>query len=56
VRRRGTGGLSGERYSAGNSRRRVSVEDKAIINAQGRESACAVQYKWAWESTSPPAQ
>src|SRR3989454_5525181 len=43
-------GLSGERYSAGNSRRRVSVEDKAIINAQADVNQLVpFKYKWAWE-------
>src|SRR6266581_3930800 len=40
----------GERYSAGNSRRRVSVEDKAIINAQADVNQLVpFKYKWAWE-------
>src|SRR6195256_6767908 len=39
-----------ERYSAGNSRRRVSVEDKAIINAQADVNQLVpFKYKWAWE-------
>ncbi len=42
--------LSGERYSAGNSHRRVSVEDKAIINAQADVNQLVpFKYKWAWE-------
>jgi len=41
---------SQERYSAGNSRRRVSVEDKAIINAQADVNQLVpFKYKWAWE-------
>ncbi len=40
----------GERYSAGNSHRRVSVEDKAIINAQADVNQLVpFKYKWAWE-------
>ena len=40
----------GERYSAGNSHRRVSVEDKAIINAQADVNQLVpLKYKWAWE-------
>jgi ribonucleoside-diphosphate reductase beta chain len=43
-------GLSEERYSAGNSHRRVSVEDKAIINAQADVNQLVpFKYKWAWE-------
>jgi ribonucleoside-diphosphate reductase beta chain len=39
-----------ERYSAGNSHRRVSVEDKAIINAQADVNQLVpFKYKWAWE-------
>jgi len=42
--------LSEERYSAGNSHRRVSVEDKAIINAQADVNQLVpFKYKWAWE-------
>src|SRR5712664_4345544 len=42
--------VSQERYSAGNSRRRVSVEDKAIINAQADVNKLVpFKYKWAWE-------
>src|SRR5712664_242606 len=42
--------LSGERYSAGNSHRRVSVEGKAIINAQADGNQLVpFKYKWAWE-------
>jgi len=42
--------LLGERYSAGNSHRRVSVEDKAIINAQADVNQLVpFKYKWAWE-------
>src|SRR5258706_13700399 len=41
---------SQERYSAGNSCRRVSVEDKAIINAQADVNQLVpFKYKWAWE-------
>src|SRR6267154_310654 len=41
---------AGERYSAGNSHRRVSVEDKAIINAQADVNQLVpFKYKWAWE-------
>src|SRR5258708_19283278 len=40
----------GERYSAGNSHRRVSVEDKAIINAQADVNQLVpFKYKRAWE-------
>src|SRR5712672_2853677 len=40
----------GERYSAGNSHRRVSVEDKAIINARADVNQLVpFKYKWAWE-------
>src|SRR2546427_2707101 len=43
-------GLSGERYSAGNSHRRVRVEDKRIINAQADVNQLVpFKYKWAWE-------
>src|SRR4030088_2651486 len=43
-------GLSGERYSSGNSHRRVRVEDKAIINAQADVNQLVpFKYKWAWE-------
>src|SRR5260221_5415935 len=60
VSMRSAGGLSprspapaadaGERYSAGNSHRRVSVEDKAIINAQADVNQLVpFKYKWAWE-------
>src|SRR5258705_3266184 len=39
-----------ERYSAGTSRRRVSVEDKGIINAQADVNQLVpFKYKWAWE-------
>src|SRR5258708_15026582 len=39
-----------ERYSAGSSQRRVSVEDKAIINAQADVNQLVpFKYKWAWE-------
>ncbi len=42
--------LSGERYSAGNSHRRVRVEDKRIINAQADVNQLVpFKYKWAWE-------
>src|SRR5213596_2426493 len=41
---------SGERYSAGNSHRRVRVEDKRIINAQADVNQLVpFKYKWAWE-------
>src|SRR5258708_36708145 len=40
----------GERYSAGNSHRRVSVEAKAIINGQADVNQLVpFKYKWAWE-------
>ena len=43
-------GLSGERYSAGNSHRRVRVEDKRIINVQADVNQLVpFKYKWAWE-------
>src|SRR5437870_5696884 len=43
-------GISGERYSAGNSHRRVRVEDKRIINAQADVNQLVpFKYKWAWE-------
>src|SRR5213594_4446353 len=43
-------GVSGERYSAGNSHRRVRVEDKRIINAQADVNQLVpFKYKWAWE-------
>src|SRR4030088_2021608 len=43
-------GLSGERYSSGNSHRRVRVEDKAIINAQADVNQLVpFKYKWAWD-------
>src|SRR5213594_886449 len=43
-------GLSGERYSAGNSHRRVRVEDKRIINARADVNQLVpFKYKWAWE-------
>ena len=43
-------GLSGERYCAGNSHRRVRVEDKRIINAQADVNQLVpFKYKWAWE-------
>jgi len=43
-------GLSGERYSAGNSHRRVRVEDKRIINAHADVNQLVpFKYKWAWE-------
>jgi ribonucleoside-diphosphate reductase beta chain len=43
-------GLSGERYSSGNSHRRVRVEDKRIINAQADVNQLVpFKYKWAWE-------
>ncbi|HTF13396.1 MAG TPA: ribonucleotide-diphosphate reductase subunit beta [Burkholderiales bacterium] len=39
-----------ERYSAGNSQRRVRVEDKAIINARADVNQLVpFKYKWAWE-------
>jgi ribonucleoside-diphosphate reductase beta chain len=39
-----------ERYSAGNSRRRVRVEDKRIINARADVNQLVpFKYKWAWE-------
>jgi ribonucleoside-diphosphate reductase beta chain len=41
---------AGERYSAGNSQRRVRVEDKAIINARADVNQLVpFKYKWAWE-------
>src|SRR5712692_6084084 len=43
-------GLSGERYSAGNSHRRVRVEDKRVINATTDVNQLVpFKYKWAWE-------
>src|SRR5207245_3813026 len=43
-------GVSGERYSAGNSHRRVRVEDKRIINARADVNQLVpFKYKWAWE-------
>jgi len=43
-------GLSGERYSSGNSHRRVRVEDKRIINARADVNQLVpFKYKWAWE-------
>src|SRR5947208_3636414 len=43
-------GLSGERYSAGNSHRRVRLEDKRVINAQADVNQLVpFKYKWAWE-------
>src|SRR6266704_1763485 len=40
----------GERYSAGNSHRRVRVDDKRIINAQADVNQLVpFKYKWAWE-------
>jgi ribonucleoside-diphosphate reductase beta chain len=42
--------ISEERYSAGNSRRRVRVEDKRIINARADVNQLVpFKYKWAWE-------
>src|SRR5438128_9745113 len=39
-----------ERYSAGNSHRRVRVEDKRIINARADVNQLVpFKYKWAWE-------
>ena len=39
-----------ERYSAGNSRRRVRVEDKRIINGRADVNQLVpFKYKWAWE-------
>jgi len=39
-----------ERYAAGNSRRRVRVEDKRIINGQADVNQLVpFKYKWAWE-------
>jgi ribonucleoside-diphosphate reductase beta chain len=41
---------SAERYSAGNSHRRVRVEDKRIINARADVNQLVpFKYKWAWE-------
>src|SRR5216117_2532626 len=43
-------GPSGERYSSGNSHRRVRVEDKRIINARADVNQLVpFKYKWAWE-------
>src|SRR5216117_4429219 len=43
-------GLSGERYSSGNSHRRVRVEDKRIINSKADVNQLVpFKYKWAWE-------
>src|SRR5713101_10183611 len=45
-----TAELPGERYSAGNSHRRVRVEDKRIINARADVNQLVpFKYKWAWE-------
>src|SRR5437870_11745970 len=45
-----TAGPSGERSSAGNSHRRVRVEDKRIINARADVNQLVpFKYKWAWE-------
>src|SRR6266571_8132187 len=39
-----------ERYSAGNSHRRVRVEDKRIINARADVNQLVpLKYHWAWE-------
>src|SRR3989440_9753396 len=41
---------SEERYSSGNSHRRVRVEDKRIINARADVNQLVpFKYKWAWE-------
>src|SRR6266705_3435373 len=41
---------SEERYAAGNSHRRVRVEDKRIINARADVNQLVpFKYKWAWE-------
>src|SRR5207247_9428458 len=41
---------SGERYSSGNSHRRVRVEDKRIINARADVNQLVpFQYTWEWE-------
>src|SRR5213592_2735840 len=41
---------SGERYSSGNSHRRVRVEDKRIINGHTDVNQLVpFKYKWAWE-------
>src|SRR5436189_797315 len=43
-------GPSGERYSSGNSHRRVGVEDKRIIDARADlNQLVPFKYKWAWE-------
>src|SRR5436189_2621644 len=43
-------GLSGERYSSGNSQRRVKVEDKRVINSKADVNQLVpFKYKWAWE-------
>src|SRR5213595_1627676 len=43
-------GLSEERYSSGNSHRRVRVEDKRIINSKADVNQLVpFKYKWAWE-------
>src|SRR5260221_795884 len=43
-------GPPGERYSSGNSHRRVRVEDKRIINARADVNQLVpFKYKWAWE-------
>ena len=43
-------GPSEERYSSGNSHRRVRVEDKRIINARADVNQLVpFKYKWAWE-------
>src|SRR5437879_405 len=43
-------GLSEERYSSGNSHRRVRVEDKRIINARADVNQLVpFKYKWAWD-------
>ncbi len=44
------GAVSGDIYSAGNSHRRVRVEDKRIINARADVNQLVpFKYKWAWE-------
>ena len=40
----------GERYAAGNANRRVSVEDKRIINCKADVNQLVpFKYRWAWE-------
>src|SRR6185295_2808505 len=41
---------------AGNAFRRVTVDDKRVINSKADlNQLVPFKYKWAWRSTSPPA-